>query len=318
MLLQGQLASKKAAIFMHITSEQNRATAPVVSIVIPSYNAPRDHLQRLYDSLKTQTLQLFEVIIVDDCSRVNFYDMLEDARFRVLYQEKNTGPAHARNTGAACARSELLFFTDTDCELEPETLGNAVASIDGWDIQAGDTITNSQTWFGKAVAYLGFPGGGLLGFDKVWPVNGDGSTHSFSSCNVCMYRNVFEQLQGFDATFPVPGGEDTVFARLALESGFRIHYSPKQRVRHVERGDWSGFVRWQLLRGRGNFHIKRKVGKVGGYLRLRLWSMANSLKAAGWRLRPIVFFLWGAAVVLQTVGYYKEKAAWAKRERRIR
>ena len=289
---------------------------PTITLVIPSYNAPREHLERLYRSLLAQTLEDFEAVFVDDASREDHYDLLRDPRIRILRREKNQGPAVCRNAGVADARAPLLFFTDTDCALAPDTLERAVRHLEHSDATVGDTVTETRTMFGRAVALLGFPGGGCIGFHNVWRVSPEGLAASFSSCNVAFHKTVFEEMGRFDESFPVPGGEDTVLARRMNDAGKRLRYVPEQIVYHVERRGWKNFLRWQVLRGRGNYHIKKHVPEVGSYLRLRLWTFRNSFRAAGpWYGLP-VFVLLCASVAGQMCGYWLEKRKTRRSEMR--
>jgi len=281
--------------------------SPALSVVIPSYQPPPEHLAALYESLLRQTLRDFEVVVVDDASPAADYGLFQDARFRVCRQETNRGPAAARNAGAALARSDKLFFTDTDCTLGPDTLALACDALDRDGIVTGNTVTRTETVFGRAVALLGFPGGGAIGFDQVWRVDDQGRTRSFSSCNLAIRRDLFEALGRFNETFPVAGGEDTVLARHAADRGHVIRYRPEQIVYHVEKTGLRSFLHWQRVRGRGNYHIRRHVPEVGGYLRLRLWTFANSFRAAGWKMAPLVAVLLVLSVLFQIIGYRQEK-----------
>jgi len=283
---------------------------PRVTVVIPSYNPEPGLLRDLYASLLGQTLDAFEVVIVDDGSASKkAYEEIRDSRFRILYQGRNRGPAACRNRGAAAAESEFLFFTDTDCTLAPDALECIVNALHDGVILMGNTITRVNTHFGRAVALLGFPGGGILGFDKVWRVDAAGYTTSFSSCALGFRKTVFEALGGFDETFPVAGGEDTVLAWQAVRAGCRIRYAPEVRVYHIEKTSLAGFVRWQITRGRGNYHIKRRVDSVGGYLRLRFWTLKNSLQAAGCAYALPVLVLWTLSVYYQVKGMFLESRA---------
>jgi GT2 family glycosyltransferase len=248
----------------------------------------------------------FEVVVVDDASERADYSVLTDSRFRVIRREKRSGPAACRNAGVVAACCDRIFFTDTDCELAPETLESVRRTLETEGTCTGDTITRVRTAFGKAVALLGFPGGGSIGFDRVWRVDADGYARSFSSCNLGMRGDVFAQAGGFDESFPVPGGEDTVMARHMVDRGMRIRYVPGQVVYHVEKSYLRGFVRWQITRGRGNYHIRRRVPNVGGYLRLRAWTFSNSLKAAGPLYALPVLALIAASVALQSWGFWLE------------
>ena len=276
-----------------------------VSVIVPSYNTSEEHLSVLYQSLLNQTHQEFEVIVVDDCSQFDSYEILQDPRFRVERMPQNGGPAKCRNRGAELGESEFLFFTDSDCELAPETLSQVMKGLEKENVIMGNTITKTKTFFGTCVAYLGFPGGGILGFDKVWKVDEKGYTDSISSCNLAIRKKFFDEMERFNTTFPVPGGEDTYFSKKIVAKSEKIWYNRAQVVYHVERGDLKGFLRWQITRGRGNYHIKKNLGSVGGFYKLRLWSFWNSLKASTWRF-PVVGMLILLSVIYQSKGYKME------------
>ena len=286
---------------------------PQITVIVPSYNPPEEYLAALYGSLLAQTFAEFECVIVDDGSTARgAYAMLHDPRFRVVERGENRGPAVCRNAGAALAQAPLLFFTDTDCTLHPDCLQHAVALLKHQEIGVGDTITQTRTAFGRAVALLGFPGGGALGFHQVWRVDADGYTRSFSSCNLAFRKACFETLGRFNETFPVAGGEDTVLARHAVDTGHRIRYDQGMIVYHVERSDLRGFLRWQRVRGRGNHYIQQHVPEVGGYLRLRLWTFANSFRQARWHEWPLVFGLLVLSVTCQLIGMREERKRAAR------
>lgn len=279
----------------------------MISVIVPCFNAGRDHLRALYASFRQQAQPGCELILVDDCSTESHYaDVLHNPAVRVVYKEHNTGPADSRNTGALSAANDILFFTDADCRLGPDTLRVALDAMIDEHILAGDTVVEAVTRFGRLVAQLGFPGGGSIGFEHVWRVDARGYANSISSCNLAIRRDVFRQLGGFDPTFPVAGGEDTVFAKTAVARGFKIKYVKQQKVYHAEVAGLQRFLAWQITRGRGNYHIQRRLGRVGSFLRLRMWSFKNSLACAGvWA--PVTFVLIVLAVVYQAYGYRIEK-----------
>ena len=279
---------------------------PEISVIIPSYNTPEKYIETLYNSLLNQSVSDFEVIIVDDCSKEIHYDIINDPRFSVIYSDKNCGPAKCRNTGAEKALSKKLFFTDSDCSLPEDTLKEAVSGLEKDEIIMGDTVTKTKTIFGKAVAFLGFPGGGNIGFENVWRVDNEGFTDSISSCNLAITKKAFERFGKFDTTFPVPGGEDTYFAKKTIAQNGKIRYNKKQIVFHVERSSHNSFLKWQITRGRGNYHIKKKLGSVGNFYKLRLWSFKNSLIKSGIYF-PIVAYLIAVSFIWQKRGYHIEK-----------
>ncbi len=279
----------------------------MISVIVPCFNVRADQLRAVYESFSKQAQPGCELIFVDDCSTERHYAALpHDPAVRVVYKERNSGPADARNTGAQQAAHAVLFFTDADCRLGPDTLRVALEATAHEHIAAGDTAVEAATLLGRLVAQLGFPGGGAIGFENVWRVDAQGYTGSISSCNLAIRKDAFLRIGCFDPTFPVAGGEDTVFAKAALARGFKIKYVRQQKVYHAEVEGLRQFMAWQITRGRGNYHIKRRLGSVGGFFLLRLWSFKNSLMRAGaWA--PAVLALIFLAVVYQAYGYRMEK-----------
>ena len=99
---------------------------PLISIIIPSYNN-KIHLTRLLRSIqqnidKYQKLKnLFEVIVVDDGSKENIYNLKKLFKFK-YFKKKNGGAASARNYGTKFAKGDFLFFLDSDLEITPNFL----------------------------------------------------------------------------------------------------------------------------------------------------------------------------------------------------
>ena len=98
----------------------------MISIIIPVYNQA-DKLPRCLDSIKKQSYNNYEIIIVNDGSHDNVgavaekYKQLFGLNFTYL-EQANQGPCAARNRGAAEAKGELFIFCDADLEMQPEML----------------------------------------------------------------------------------------------------------------------------------------------------------------------------------------------------
>jgi len=108
-------------------------TIPLVSIIIPAYNAEQTLTETL-ESVRQQTFQSWEVIVVDDGSRDATVRVGEqfarcEPRVRVL-QQPNGGASVARNTGIAQARGVWLLFLDADDMILPDHLANLIATIE--------------------------------------------------------------------------------------------------------------------------------------------------------------------------------------------
>jgi teichuronic acid biosynthesis glycosyltransferase TuaG len=102
----------------------------LVSIIMPTYNCG-DFIGITLESLKAQTYQNWEVIIVDDCSTdntaeiVNSY-MLKEPRIRYHKLNKNSGAAVARNKAVELAVGKYVAFLDSDDLWFPEKLSKQI------------------------------------------------------------------------------------------------------------------------------------------------------------------------------------------------
>jgi peptidoglycan/xylan/chitin deacetylase (PgdA/CDA1 family) len=109
-----------------------RASVPEVSVVIPAFNAA-DTLDRTLDSLRRQTVQGWEAVIVDDGSSdataaVAAAAAAADRRFRLLSQ-RNAGVSAARNAGIAASCGEWLVCLDADDWLAPTYLERMLGAL---------------------------------------------------------------------------------------------------------------------------------------------------------------------------------------------
>lgn len=99
-----------------------------VSVVIPNYNYART-LDACLRSVYGQTYPPHEVIVVDDRSTDGSRDIAARFPCRTVVHPDNRGVSAARNTGAALATGDVLFFLDSDEALEPDAIANAVAIL---------------------------------------------------------------------------------------------------------------------------------------------------------------------------------------------
>ena len=94
-----------------------------VSVIVPAYNAEKTLAETL-NSIKNQTFQAWEAIIVDDGSSDDTAAITRewaklDSRFRVITQN-NGGEGAARNSGLQAAQNDWLIFLDSDDWIAPE------------------------------------------------------------------------------------------------------------------------------------------------------------------------------------------------------
>lgn len=103
--------------------------APAITIVTPTRNR-RVTLLRAIESVRRQTLQDFEHIVVDDGSEDGTAEAVArvgDSRVRFVRLNERRGANTARNHGIGLARSALITFLDSDDEYLPSRLERSVA-----------------------------------------------------------------------------------------------------------------------------------------------------------------------------------------------
>src|SRR5215469_1652028 len=108
------------------------ANTPLVSVIVPCYN--RAHIiARAVDSARDQTMQDWELVIVDDGSSDDIVGALmayrNDERIRLVRHTCNRGEPAARNTGIQAARGRFIAFLDSDDVWLPEKLARQTKTI---------------------------------------------------------------------------------------------------------------------------------------------------------------------------------------------
>lgn len=151
-----------------LPSTWNAPRAPLVSVVIATYNGERFVAETL-DSVLAQTWEHLEVIVCDDGSTDGTLDILAGYRDRVLvHRQKNRGVSAARNRGASFARGEYIAFLDHDDLWEPDMLERQVGLLlarKGHGLVYGDSwiIDTQGHSFGQRKSFLEYREGDVYG-----------------------------------------------------------------------------------------------------------------------------------------------------------
>ena len=102
-----------------------RLTLPV-SVVMPVYNGAK-YLDRSIQSILNQSYPDFELIMVDDGSSDNSWDILQDyaakdSRIRLLKNDQNRGISYSRNRANEIARGKYIMMMDQDDDNHPDRI----------------------------------------------------------------------------------------------------------------------------------------------------------------------------------------------------
>lgn len=178
----------------------------LVSVIIPTYGEPK-YLKSCINSVLQQTLQDFELIIVDDNnpntnSRIKTKQLIEpllekDCRIKYIKHLQNKNGSAARNTGISVASGKYISFLDSDDEYLPNRLEKCYNLMEETSNIIGGVFTGCE-----------FRRDGQKYYTEKNVKQGNYLVEtlacSFMFCtgsNLFVRKKVIEELDGFDETF---------------------------------------------------------------------------------------------------------------------
>jgi len=201
---------------------------PVVSVIIPAYNAGL-YIGATLETAVNQTFRSFEIIVVNDGSSDDTQSIAQifcDRGVTVISQS-NAGAAAARNRALSIARGEYVALLDSDDLWEPDYLQTMVGFLSSRpevSIAFSDSV-----FFGKSM-YSGrrfqevYPPSTPITFAKV------AAQVSHISVAATIRRDVFDRIGLFDGRLRAV--DDFDFWLRALHAGYRIEPVPRVLVRY--------------------------------------------------------------------------------------
>jgi len=216
-----------------------------ISVVIPVYNGA-DTLGGCLEALYASTYKDFEVIVVDDGSTDATREVASRYPCRLVALPQNVGAARAKNAGAQEATGEILFFTDADVHVRPETLSYVAEDlrdpqVDGVvGLLARDCpYTNFASRFKNAWMHFTY---------RRQPRR----VGLFFTSAAAIRRELFLAEGGFDSHYTGASiTEDIEFGQRLLSHGRVIVMDKRLEVEHNKRYAAGEVLRTDLLRARG-------------------------------------------------------------------
>tara|TARA_B100000378_G_scaffold25350_1_gene19384 strand:- start:979 stop:1998 length:1020 start_codon:yes stop_codon:yes gene_type:complete len=180
--------------------------APLISVVIPSYN--RAHLiGETLESVAASTWRPIEIVVADDGSADEtatvvraFADRHRDLAIRYL-ERPHEGENYARNAGVAAASGAFIFFLDSDDLLQPDALTILMREMEDPELPYCVAQLAETDAAGSIIYAEGFSDSTL---------DYDGVVGSHWSTIVTLYRSeLLDRLGAFNAGLTL--GEDKEF-----------------------------------------------------------------------------------------------------------
>lgn len=129
-------------------------TKPRISIIVPVYNTEQ-YLRTCLESIRTQTFQDFEVLVVNNDSPDHAQTIIDefaakDPRFSPLFR-KGGRAGGARNTALAQARGEYVLFVDSDDWIAPTLCEHLYTTAQQYNLDIVDSAGINVSEDGSAL-----------------------------------------------------------------------------------------------------------------------------------------------------------------------
>lgn len=116
----------------------------MISVAMATYNGAR-YIREQIDSILSQTIQNFEIVICDDCSMDDTWDILEeyaasDSRFRIFRNSGNVGFKKNFEKAISLCTGEYIALCDQDDIWEPDHLEQLLTHVGDKMIACGDAL----------------------------------------------------------------------------------------------------------------------------------------------------------------------------------
>jgi len=203
----------------------------------------------------------FEVVVVDS-SPVSIGKNIQNEfpQVRFYHLKERTLSGRARSIGAARAKGDVIFFTDTDCIVDPFWMQSLLkCHMEGHTVVGGSVRNGTPKSFAGTCEYL-------IEFNEMNPWVKAGFVRALPSCNLSTQSQVLKKVGYFPDFLK---GEDTIFCENVRASGEKIYFEPRAKITHLNRTTWGHFIRNQISLGEGS-HETRKRTKRYGYFLLQL------------------------------------------------
>lgn len=176
-----------------------------ISIVVPTYNEEKE-IPNLFQALKSQTYQDFEVIVSDNHSTDHTRELAQEFGARIV---DGGNPSEGRNNGARAAKNEVIIFFDADVVPPADFIEKALKEFEerGLDVASADNLPISDSkrdkiFYEAANKYFRL-------VENIFPH----ATGTF----IITKKTIFEKVGGFDPKIKL--AEDHQYAMDAMKIG---------------------------------------------------------------------------------------------------
>ncbi|HMS41132.1 MAG TPA: glycosyltransferase, partial [Pyrinomonadaceae bacterium] len=234
------------------------------SIVIPTHgrmNFVENLLRSIADSRKKLPVAS-EILIIDSSFEPEAEGIYQSClKWNATYLRCKNDVRRKRNLGIESAAYEIIFFTDSDCELSRETLFRHLETYNSEDSKGIDAVLGltvlegEETTVWRAIKF--YPSfSAAFSFAKWMNFAPWGTCTNFS-----VRRDILKEIGGFDESDPLPVyGEDVDLGLRLNKSNYRIICQPKAVVTHRRETlpDIKAALKKMFSTGRADYYLGLK------------------------------------------------------------
>jgi glycosyltransferase involved in cell wall biosynthesis len=197
-----------------------------ISVVIPNYNNSNT-IGKCLEAAFASKYGNFEVIVVDDHSEDNSVEIIKRFPCRLISLDEHSGASGARNAGGFQSNGRIIFFTDSDCLLNEDTL-----SI----VNNAFSIVNPRTIIGGTYAKQPYDKGFFNLFQSLFVYYSETKNAAapdyIAAHAMAIDAETFKKSSGFPEEF-LPIIEDVEFTHRLKREGCTLLTNPNIQVRHI-------------------------------------------------------------------------------------
>ncbi|HJI42028.1 MAG TPA: glycosyltransferase family 2 protein [Veillonellaceae bacterium] len=219
-----------------------------------------DEVRRMLESLKRQSYQDFEVVLIDQNSDNRVFKLYKEYcdSFQINYirtQEK--GLSHARNLAIQYGKlNDIVGFPDDDCWYSRDTL----KQVNNFFLQSDSDIVSGQPVDSNGIPLVRsfLKNDTMVNLDNVW--NAGISFTIFFKRQVIEKVGAFDEMLGVGSGTVYGSGEETDYLIRALKRNFKMRYVSKLIISHPRKtaaGNKNDLSR-ALLYGGGMGYVLKK------------------------------------------------------------
>lgn len=201
-----------------------------ISVIMPMYNASASIERCLAPLLAMlERGEVFEIIVVDDCSTDDSPQKIANLPLRVLRTPEQSGPGGARNLASRDAKGDVLWFVDSDVIVSDDAARQITVGFDEDDVGA---VFGSYDLNPEAVNFLS-QYKNLV--HRYYHQRGKLEASTFWAGCGAIRADVFAEVGGYDAErYRYPSIEDIELGGRIVRSGRRILLVPGMQGTHLK------------------------------------------------------------------------------------